>query len=51
MERVAGEREWIGIENFTILKPRDGGESIVLGGIWDVDYVYRSQDGEEKNVE
>lgn len=51
MEHIAGEREWIGIENFTILKPRDGGESIVLGGIWDVDYVYRSHDGEEQKDE
>lgn len=51
MEYIAHEREWIGIEDFTILKPRDGGEPIVLGGIWDVDYVYRSHDGEEQKDE
>ena len=48
MEHVAGEREWIGIEDFTILKSRDDSQKLVLGGIWDVEYVYRSHDGEEK---
>ena len=47
MEHIAEEREWIGIENFTILKSRDGLQELVLGGIWDVKYIYRSHDGEE----
>ena len=48
---AANKKTWIGVESFTTLRCLDGqtGEDrIVLGGVWEVESVYRGQqDGRE----
>lgn len=46
-----GKQTWIGVESFTTLRCLDGqtgNDRVVLGGVWEVENVYRGQqDGRE----